>query len=184
MKRILAAAILGLATLGAQAGTDESSGWQLGLAILFGDYSLQGSAIDDNAVGAKASGQYRFNRYLGIEAAWLNTGDFNTDAVSDNEGVVAEVKLDGYQLNFIGYLPWSPENIDIYGKLGMYDLDQNLDSTTGDSTRSADGITAGLGFGIDMTERFTVRLDYDWYDFSDDADFWTVSLGGYFNFGK
>lgn len=182
MKRILAAGILGLTTLAAQAET-EDAGWQMGVAVLFGDYSLQGNAIDDNAVGAKISGQYRFNRYFGIEGSWLNTGDFDTDAISDNAGTVASVGIDGFQLSAIGYLPWSPENFDIYGKLGFYTLDQTLESTTGDSQRNADGFTAGLGFGVDITERFTVRLDYDWYNMSDDADFWAVSLGGYFNFG-
>lgn len=183
MKRILAAALLGLGTLSAQAATGDS-GWQLGLAVLFGDYSLEGSAIDDSAVGAKLSGQYRFNRYVGVEAAWLNTGEFKTDAISDNAGTIAKVKLDGYQINAIGYLPWSPDNVDIYGKLGLYDVNQDLDASTGDSSRSADGFTAGIGFGMQLTERVSLRLDGDWYDFSDDADFWTASLGAYYHFGR
>lgn len=182
MKRILVAAVLGLSTLSAQAETGAAH-WQMGLAVLNGDYSLEGGAIDDTAIGAKLSGQYRFNRYFGIEASWLNTGEFTTDAMSDNSGTVAEVKLDGYQISAIGYLPWSPENVDIYGKLGMYDVNQDLESSTGDSRRGADGFTAGLGFGINPTERIAVRLDYDWYDFDDNADFWTVSLGAYYNFG-
>jgi hypothetical protein len=184
MKRILGVAILGLSALSsvsAQAGTGDP-GWQLGIAALFGDYSLQGGAIDDNSVGAKVSGQYRFNQYFGVEGAWLSTGNFETDAASSNGGVDAKISLQGYQLDLIGYLPWSPDNVQIYGKFGMYDLDQDLDFD-GTTSRSANGITAGLGFGMAMNERILVRLDGDWYDFSDDADFWTVSLGAYYHFG-
>lgn len=181
MKRILAVAMLGLCSLPAQAG-DQYSGWQLGLGVLFADYSIQGGGIDDNSVGAKVSGQYRVNQYFGVEAAWLSTGDFKTTAQSDNTGTNAKISLKGYQLDFVGYLPWSPENMDIYGKVGMFDLDQNLDYEV-DSQRSADGVTAGVGFGLGITDRVKVRLDGDWYDFADDADFWTVSLGAYYLFG-
>ena len=165
----------------AQAGNDV--GWQIGAGALFGDFRLDGGAIDDSAVGFKAYGQYRFNRYLGVEIAWINSGDFKDDTTPSEAGGDASVSVQGFGVELVGYLPWSPGPVQIFGKAGFSSLDQSLRLDGVDlGPRKADCLTAGAGADISFAEQWSVRLEGNWYDL-DAADFRTVGLGVTYRFG-
>jgi opacity protein-like surface antigen len=182
MKRIAGIALLGLYSLSAQAGLADP-GWLVGVSGMLTSYEIDGDVFDDEAVGAKLSVQYRLNKYFGVEGSWLDSGSFSQDTDPANPGGSVDVDLDGISIYAIGYLPLASEDLQVYGKGGIYDVDQNLDTDNGSSSRSADGLTVGAGTQIAMSSKVSLRLEGDWFDL-DGGDFWTVSLGVNYHFGQ
>lgn len=184
MRYSLIAIFLGtssLLALPAHAGPGDP-GWQIGAAASFGQYDLDDPDFDDSTMGAKAFAQYRFNSLIGIEAAWISTGNFRGDITPGEEGGSVRVDGRGFSANLVGYLPWSPEDVDIFGKIGLstLDLESNLDGVV--ATRKADGLTAGAGAQIGIAESFSLRIEGDWYSLKD-SSLWTINLGVAYHFG-
>lgn len=181
MKRTAGIALLGLFALSAQAGPADP-GLLVGVSGMLTSYEIDGDVFDDEAVGAKLSVQYRINRYIGIEASWLDSGSFSEDTDPANPGGGVDIDLDGLSLHAVGYLPMSSDDIQLYGKAGIYDFEQDLDTDTGSSGRSASGLTLGAGTQIAVSDKVSLRLEGDWFDI-DGGEFWTVSLGVNWHFG-
>jgi opacity protein-like surface antigen len=186
--RMLASTVLlGASALPSPAGAEEHSadeGWLVGAGALYGNYQLDGGAVDDSAMGFKAWGQYRLNRFLGLEVAFLSTGDFNEDSAPNQPGGNATISAQGFSMDVLAYAPFSPAGIQMFGKAGFYRLDQDL-QFDGDvsASRFADGFTAGAGADMAIATQLTLRVEGDWYDL-DSADFWTVDLGISYHFGS
>lgn len=181
MKNAAGIALLGLFSLSAQAGPADP-GLLVGVSGMLTSYEINGDLFDDEAVGAKLSLQYRVNKYLGIEGSWLDSGKFRDDTNPDSPGGSVNIDLDGMSIQAIGYLPLGSEDIQLYGKAGIYDFDQKLETDAGSSKRGANGLTFGFGTQIAMSSKVSLRIEGDVFDL-DGGDFWTVSLGANYHFG-
>lgn len=184
IKHLVTGTILSLAAMTASA-EHQDSGWLLGAAASFGDYSLDNYDLEDNTVGAQLSAQYRFNKWFGIEGAYYNSGEFEDDLdPQDFEAGDAELEVDGFSLTAVGYLPLGSDDLQAYGKAGFYTFDQNLQiDEDASQSRKAEGLTLGAGFRIAVSDHFSIRTEGNWYDL-DDAEFWVVNLGLDYHFGK
>ena len=179
---LASAALISALAVPAQA-VEGSEGWRIGASALFSDYQLDTGQIDDSSVGARVYGQYRFNRVLGVEAAFLNTGDFEDSSTAGPDDDVS-LGIQGFSLDVLGYLPFFTDDLQVFGKVGFFSLDQDLE-VSGDtsSERSADGLSAGLGADLAVASQWGVRVEGSWFDL-DGADFWAVGLGVNYRFGQ
>lgn len=182
--RLLAGpALLLAAALPATAGIADP-GWSVGAAALFGQYKLDSGGIDDNAMGFKASAEYRLNSHFGVEGSFLNTSDFSGDTTPGIEGGEARLTARGFGLDLVAYLPYAPQAVQAFGKVGYYRLKQDLEvdgESFGNSV--AKGFSLGAGVDLEVADQWAVRLAGDWYKL-DDADFWTVGLGLRYRFAR
>jgi hypothetical protein len=186
MKRTAMLALLGLASWSAQADHDVP-GWRIGAAASFSDFEWRDGEFDlikDSAVGVKLFTQYQFNSWLGIEGAYHNTGDFEelSTAPAPNDGNL-DLQFDGFSVAAIGYLPVESEGIRLYGKAGLYDFDSEISRNgVSGASGSENGLMFGAGAAIDVSDRFGIRADFDWFD-AEVGDLWAVNLGIEYFFG-
>jgi hypothetical protein len=154
-----------------------ASQWRLGAGVAFSDYDGDTTGVDDSTVGFKMSAQYEFNKWFGIEGAYLNTSDFESNQSAGQSGGDSKVSYRGFTIAGVGYLPLDLEDIDLYGLIGFFDFDTDLSS---DSIIQSSGHTDGAyiagGATLSIAENFGIRAQFDWYD-TDDADLWTVYTG-------
>ncbi|MCK6370458.1 MAG: OmpA family protein [Gammaproteobacteria bacterium] len=104
-------------------------------------------------------------------------------AAPPNDGNL-ELSFDGFSGAVLGYVPVPNEEIRVYGKVGLYDFDDELGRNGRvTSSSSEDGIMAGFGAVIDIAENFGIRADFDWFD-AEVGDLWSVNLGLEYAFGR
>jgi len=190
MKRMAVLGLLALVSWSAQA--DQSvPGWRAGVAASFGSFKgddvpaeqLDNSFINDNAIGYKFYGQYRFNDWLGLEGAYHLSGNFEDR--SKNEALPGKLELtfSGFSAQGLLYIPTTVEDFDAYVKAGIYDFDDELavDGTT-NSNSSERGLVAGAGVIFRLNELLGFRAEYEYFD-ADVGDLSAVNLAVEFSFG-
>jgi hypothetical protein len=168
---------LALGTGPALAGSNDP-GWTASLGLAFGDFTLDNGQIDDSSTGFRVAGSYRFNERFALEAAWVRIDDIEDEV----EAGSASLKLDGPSLSLLWYLPTSSQDIDLYAKAGLYAYDQTLTVGSIGERRQAEGVLAGGGLRVAVTERARINVGYDWYNY-DDADVWILNIGVDYHFG-
>ena len=150
---------------------DNPQGAYIGAGV--GDFSAAVDEIDaiddvddvgidfsdgDNAM--KLFGGYRFNRFLAVQADYVDFGE-SSGAVSPSVSGTSDIQ--GIAPSVVGTLPIGP--IELFGRVGMmfYEVDLNL---TGGRVvdESGEDLVWGAGIGIDIAERFNVRLEYEEID--------------------
>lgn len=183
MRRTAMVGLLALMSWSAQA-EHPVPGWRVGAAAGFADFEGDSDLgpvgeVEDSAVGLKLYTQYQFNSWLGVEAAYFNTADFEEQASIGD----VDLSLDGFSIEAVGYAPLGTPDIRLYGKAGFFDADSEV-SLNGvvDNQGSEDGLTLGAGAMIEIAERWGIRADFDWYD-ADVGDLWSVNLGLEYFFG-
>lgn len=190
MKRITMAAALVLLAFAANAANgadDDSMQFRVGIAASFSDYDGDSSfPVSDSGVGLQIYGQAQVNKWFGVEAGYYNSGGFASDLAptEDVDGNV-ELTFSGFNLSAVGIIPIG--EIDLFGKVGMFDYDidiENFPDPTSPTTPGkvpgslghATGLALGAGAVVNVSERIGIRTVFDWYDI-DNADLWALSLG-------
>lgn len=185
-----AALLLSLASVPAAAadGDGAAGPWNFGGAVMFSKYTLDDDTVDDDGVGARLNLGYRFNKWVGIEGSWLNSGELEGDLQPDDPGGELEIEVGGFMIDAVVYAPIPSDDIAFFGKAGLYRFDQQLDvfgsdgAKTSSSSRIITGLTLGAGIRVNLSPRVDIRVDGDWFDL-DGGDYWTLSLGADYRFG-
>lgn len=193
MKRSMA--MIGLVALASGPAQAEHAvpGLRAGLSAMFTNFegddvpdpNLGNKFIDDNAVGFKAHVQYQFNDWFALEGAYHKTGDLGNEEPNQFPPEKLELTFHGFSLQGIAYLPWpASEDLQPFVKAGYYDFDDELsDANVTTSSSSEKGLVAGAGMGIEISERFGVRGEFEWFD-AEVGDLWSVNIGFEYGFGE
>jgi len=173
--RLIAAAALALAAGTALAqpdSNDNRKGFYIGAGL--GDFSAsidnpQGAEIDldSDDTALKLFGGWRLSRFFAIQLDYIDFGE------SSGTSSFLDLRSDtsGFAPNVVGTLPIG--FFELFAKAGMmwYDVDLDLDDDPTLSDSGEDPIY-GVGVGLTLVERLTLRLEYEIVDLEtlDDAE--------------
>ena len=191
MKRLTMAAALILVALTAQA--EGTSQFRVGAAAAFTDYKGDPSfPVIDSGLGVQFYAQAQLSKSFAVEFGYFNSGGFETDikdAAPEITDGQTEIRLGGFNVAAVGYLPIFKESetdIDLFGKIGLFDYDVDLTTAHGASsvpsaTGHETGFLIGAGFVLNISDNIGVRTSFDWYEI-DNADLWSLGLGAEYRF--
>jgi OOP family OmpA-OmpF porin len=162
MKRLLLYAVTFiiltlLATSAVSAG--EEIGWYAGI----GAGSSNDQILQDRDTGMKLFGGVQLSDYFGMEAAYVDLGDF-TFGLLDQSGVAVEV---------VGSAPVG-EQLTFFAKAGMFSWDVKLSGMEADHGISS---VFGAGFQWALAENWAFRGDYERFNDVSGGDVALVAIG-------
>lgn len=138
--------------------------------------SLGLSECDDQDMGFKVFGGFRFHENFGAEAAYVDLGEVTVSG----PGGSGSVETDGFEFAGVGTLPLN-EQFDLFAKLGLYMWDVSAVGPAGSSDDDGTDLMFGLGGAWNFTEQLSARAEWERFDLDgDNVDF--LSVGLQFNF--
>lgn len=157
----------------------------------FNDGSLSAPKDSTRDTSLRLGGGYDFNRYVGIEAGYMDGGDIALSAISDGTGAVwtagnvrISTTMTGLFLGLNGYLPVS-ERTRLTARAGLlaWDVDGHVVNppTTVATTDDGNDPYIGIGAELDLDESATLNFNFASYD---EVEIDSVELGIKLRFGK
>jgi len=144
---------------------DNREGFYLGLGL--GDFSSSADNVQDfdeldfdsDDTPMKAFGGWRFNRFLSVQLDYIDFGDSSANANLLN----IRSNTSGFAPTVIGTLPIG--FFELFAKAGMmwYDVDFDIENDPSYSDSGEDPIY-GVGVGLTLVERLSLRLEYEVVD--------------------
>jgi Outer membrane protein beta-barrel domain len=191
MKNFALLLLLGIAPL---AHAQSERGMYFGAGLGSFDYDEGSDGISDSNYAYHLFGGYKFSDNFAIELGLGGTGDLEesfTDTVPGIGTVTLEVDAHAsiYSLVLLGMLPF--DRMSLFAGVGYFNAGFEGDvNAVGFGGGSFDGghdhgALASFGlqhdFGLDL-KSFSIRGQYDWYDFPDDIDASGFSLSMLYRF--
>ncbi len=135
------------------------------------------SPIADDGNSIAITGGHKLNKNFAIEASYMRLGEWK-----DNIAPVWTLKLSGFNFAAVGIIPINDE-VDIFGKFGMFMWEATLDEAGTGEIASNDGTDNSIGFGvsINLSNQSSLVLEYQEFDIDGD-DISNVSIGARVNF--
>lgn len=145
---------------------DRFVGMGVGASDIDDSASINGAQVsmDENDVGWKLYGGMLITDNFGFEAGWTDLGDMNAGGV--------DIETEGFVAAGLASLPLG-EKFSIYGKVGVYFWDQDINTVSFDGQDLMYGIGARLRF----LDQFHVRLEWERFDTKFEADLISVTGG-------
>jgi opacity protein-like surface antigen len=177
-KAILAALVFMIAGVaGTAARADEKKGLYIGAAAGYGsqEFDISTESFQDNTTSWKGIIGYRFMRFLGFEAAYVDFGTASDDLNFGGGSQSVDVKTHGEIAEITGTLPLG-SFFELYGKAGYlwWNTDVNGQTSTSDS---GDDPVYGAGARIIIGKRFGIRLEYEKFDIKDTKSVYLTTAG-------
>lgn len=143
-------------------------------------------SVDDDDLGWKLYGGYRFNQYFAAELAYVDLGTAEADVnitapVAGSANVEAEA--DGVTLALIGRYPFN-DKFSAFAKAGAFFWEVEgqasvtvLGATTtlGDDDDGTDFVF-GLGADYALTDHISLRAEWERYDMDEDVDMFSAGI--------
>lgn len=138
------------------------------------------TTLDEDTHGARIFGGYQFNDHFAVEIGYVDFGDIDSSSqiTTSNPGTIwSQLEISGFSAALKADYPVN-EKLAVFGKAGLFSWDAEVTSTARLMLGSAsanvrdDGndFTFGIGASYDLTEQFSLRLDWDRYNLGGDAD--------------
>jgi hypothetical protein len=157
----------------------QESGATFGLGAAWNGYDLNpgelgGISGSDHAFGWEAFGGWRFNRFIAVEASYLNGGHIDIGFTNAN------LRLSGraYGASAVGSFPIGDTGLALFGRAGYMRGDLKLEASGpgGKASETIHDSQPILGAGIRArVDGAQLRLEYDRIDW-DDFDSERISL--------
>lgn len=133
--------------------------------------------FDEDEVGFKVFGGYRFFPWLGVEGAYLDGGNPSIRESVGDETLKLGIDIWSLVASAVFALPVG-ERFELFVKPGVayWDAETTLgfsSPTFSDSFRDDDSGSAffiGAGAGFDVTDNFGLRLEYEWFEVAPEWD--------------
>jgi OOP family OmpA-OmpF porin len=156
-----------------------------------GEYSLEVDDFDDvtttieeydsDDTAWKAFGGWHLNQWLALEVAYVNLGNPEDEIAPDT---FARVETDGFAPYIVGRLPLGI--FEAFAKAGYYFHDTNVRVTSplgvARASDSGEDFTWSTGLGLNLADRFNLRLEYEQFDFDGVDDSNALWLTGSWRF--
>lgn len=133
--------------------------------------ALGAISCDDEDVGFKIFGGFKFNQYIAAEVGYADLGEITASA----PGVSATAEVDGFQVAVVGSYPI--EQFSLLGKVGLYVWDGEISTTFGNFHDDGTDFMFGLGGAFHFTPQLSVRGEWERFDIDgDDVDFFSANF--------
>lgn len=185
IRKILAASALALsgALVAISASAQPYVGASLGKSDISEDIAaglITSGSVDGKDTGWKIFGGYMFNKYVGVEGAYVNLGEASYSGTLFGVPVTGgRVEVTGFNVAGVGSYPVT-EQFSVFGKLGLMRWEAEANDITGgvpfsDKVDGSD-FFFGLGVGFNFTRNLAVRAEWERFKI-EDADASLVSVG-------
>jgi OOP family OmpA-OmpF porin len=133
--------------------------------------------FDEDDVGFKVFGGYRFFPWLSVEGAYIDGGNPSIKESQGGETVKLGIDVQSLVAAAVFALPVG-ERFELFVKPGIayWDAETSLgfsSPTFSDSFREDDSGSAfflGAGAGFDVTDNFGLRVEYEWFEVAPEWD--------------
>jgi len=192
MKNLALLFLLGIAPV---AHAQSERGMYFGAGLGSFDYDEGSDGISDSAYAYHLFGGYKFSDNFAVEVGLGGTGDLEEsfmDTVPGIGPITLDVDADAsiYSLSLLGMLPF--DRLSLFAGVGYFNagFEGDVNVVGFGNAGSFDGghdhgTLANIGiqhdFGLDLRS-FSIRGQYDWYDFPDDIDASGFSLSMLYRF--
>ena len=182
MRKMLALAVAATSWASCAPAAEQDAGFYAGLALgqtRLTDWcnSAPGvtiSACEDSDTGWKLLGGYRFNRYLAIEATYVDWGKVSGTA----NGISVSAEQTSWGAGVVGSLPINAQ-FSIFGKAGFLKTEQEIRRPGATFTRDDDEFNYGLGVKYAFAPRWAARAEWER---TDQLKVEMISIGAEFRF--
>jgi outer membrane immunogenic protein len=174
MKRLLLALLVALCIFG-YSSTVALAGFNIGAS--YTDATVEESDFDADNSNYKVFAGWRFVKWFGVEAQYVNFGEFD-DSLGGSDVEIDATSLDVYAIGSLRF--W---RLDLFAKAGLSFWDAELDNGSISDDDDGSDFAYGAGVALRITKRIWARGEWEVYEFDDvDTDMW--SLGVDFRFWK
>ncbi len=147
------------------------------------DETFDAFDFDDDVEAYRFLAGYRFGETLGIEAGYLNFGDFEQRTDLGNTTAITRLTADGWTLGGTLDVPLT-EFVTLLGRGGVFVWDADVDVNGVRAAVDDDSNPYyGAGARVSLTNNFSLIGDWTRYEL-DDVDSDVFSLGIEFRFGN
>ena len=171
MKKPVLILLLAL-VIGGLTSTSAMADWYFGASLT--DTTTEDGDFDADDNSWKAFAGWRFLKFFGIEAQYVDFGEFD-DTVGGMDFAAETTSLSAFA---VGSLSFS--RIDLFGKAGLAYWDNDFTTGLGSDDTGTD-LAYGVGAALRITGKLWIRAEWEIFEV-DDADLDMASLGIHFRF--
>lgn len=154
-----------------------------------------GLPLDDTDTGYSLGLGYDFNKYLAVEAGYMDVGEASIAYTNGGDSLNGSVEGDGFYFGPKVSLPLT-DKLAVFGKIGFFTWDGDVAAVgtgawaayTGTASEDGTDLYFGGGVACDITETLAAKAEWTRYTFDGsnwfDTDVDFISAGLTFKFGK
>ena len=139
-----------------------------------------GGSFDASDTTYKAFVGFRFMKFLGFEASYIDFGSLD----DSSSGIDLSVDATAYDLFAVGVLPLG-KHFELFAKAGLFKWDRNADAsgaTSGSESDSGSDPVYGAGAAFIIGKHIGIRIEYETFEMSDVDKLEQESVGVDFRF--